>query len=137
SGAATLTGHRSSRRASSSALIAEISAITAATCSPRASRARTATTSPAGTYRARPRPAGFGVKYAYGPCGSPPAHRHSARPHPPPPRARVAPRANRPPPPPPPGGPPPPQPSPPCHQRRRRHVGQRTRVLVWIHHTRV
>ena len=63
SDAAAGTGHRSSRRASSSALIAEISAITAATCSPRASHARTAATSPAGTYRARPRPAGFGVKY--------------------------------------------------------------------------
>ncbi len=59
---AAATGHRSSRRVSSSALIAEISATTAATCSPRASRARTAATSPAGTYRARPRPAGFGVK---------------------------------------------------------------------------
>ena len=32
------------------------------TCSPRASRARTTATSAAGTYRARPRPAGFGVK---------------------------------------------------------------------------
>ena len=61
SDAAAGTGHRSSRRASSSALIAEISAITAATCSPRASHPRTAATSPSGTYRARPRPAGFGV----------------------------------------------------------------------------
>ena len=79
-GAAAI-GHRSSRRANSSALIAEISAITTATCSPRATRARTAATRPAGTYRARPRPPGFGVKYAYGPCRWPPAHRQSARPH--------------------------------------------------------
>ena len=80
-GGAAAIDHRNSRRASSSALIAAISEITAATCSPRASRARTAATRPAGTYRARPRPAGFGVKYAYGPCGSPPAHRQPARPH--------------------------------------------------------
>jgi len=48
-GGAAVTGLRSSRRASSSALIAEISAITTPTCSPRASRARTAATRPAGT----------------------------------------------------------------------------------------
>ena len=80
-GGAAAIAHRSSRRASSSALIAAISVITAPTCSPRASRARTAATKPAGTYRARPRPAGFGVKYAYGPCGSPAVHRQPARPH--------------------------------------------------------
>ncbi len=55
-------GQLNSRRTSSSALIAEISANTASTCSPRASRARTAASKPAGTYRARPRPADFGVK---------------------------------------------------------------------------
>jgi Transposase DDE domain len=61
-GAAAVTAHRSSRRASNSALIAEISASSVATCSPRASRARTTATRPAGTYRARRRPAGFGAK---------------------------------------------------------------------------
>jgi hypothetical protein len=50
--------YSNSRRVSSSALIAEISANTACTCSPRRSRARTAATSSAGTYRSRPRPAG-------------------------------------------------------------------------------
>ena len=59
---AALIVYRSSRLASSSALIAEISASSVATCSPRASRARTAATRLAGTYLAPPRPAGFGAK---------------------------------------------------------------------------
>ena len=59
-GAAALIGYLSSRRASSSALIAEISASTASTCSLRARRARTAATRLEGTYLDRPRPAAFG-----------------------------------------------------------------------------
>ena len=46
---APVTGYSSSRRASSSALIAEISPSTACTCSPRPSRARTAATNSPGT----------------------------------------------------------------------------------------
>ena len=56
------TGYRSSLRASSSALIAEISASTASACSPWRRQRRTTPASAAGTYRARPRPAGRGVK---------------------------------------------------------------------------
>ena len=57
---AALTGYRSSLRASSSALIAEISASTASTSVPRRRQRRTAPASAAGTYLARPRPAGAG-----------------------------------------------------------------------------
>jgi hypothetical protein len=69
-----------SRRASSSRLIAEISASTACTCSLRRSRARTAATRSAGTYRNLPRPCGRGDRYTYGPCGSPSAQRQSGLP---------------------------------------------------------
>ncbi len=51
---APVTVYSSSRRASSSALIAEISASTASTCSPRLRWPRTVSTSPAGTYPAAP-----------------------------------------------------------------------------------
>ncbi len=80
-GAAAGTGHRSSRRANNSALIAEICSTATESCSPRASHPRTAATSASGTYRAMPRPAVFGVKYTYGPCGSPAAQRHPGLPH--------------------------------------------------------
>ena len=61
-GAAAVIGWLSSRRASNSALIAEISASTASTCSPRARPARTTATSAEGTYLDRPRPAARAVK---------------------------------------------------------------------------
>ena len=61
-GAAAVIGYRSSRLASSSALIAEISASTASTSAPVRTQRRTTSTSAAGTYRSRPRPAGFGAK---------------------------------------------------------------------------
>ena len=68
------TGYSSSLLASSSALIAEISASTPLTSASRCRQRRTASSWAAGTYSALPRPAGRGVKYAYGPCGSPFAH---------------------------------------------------------------
>src|SRR5216684_144126 len=75
------TGYRSSRRASSSALIAEISASSCSISSPLRRYRRTTPASDAGTYRSRPRAAVFGAKKAYGPCGSPPAHRQPGLPH--------------------------------------------------------
>ena len=56
------TGYSSSLLASSSALIAEISASTFLTSAPRCRKRRTASSWAAGTYRALPRPAGRGVK---------------------------------------------------------------------------
>lgn len=61
-GVAAVIGYLSSRLASSSALIAEISASTASTCSPRAKLARTTPTRFEGTYFDRPRPAVLGAK---------------------------------------------------------------------------
>jgi hypothetical protein len=61
-GVAAVTGYLSSRLASSSVLIAEISASTAPTCSPRARPARTTATRFEGTYFDRPRPAVFAAK---------------------------------------------------------------------------
>src|SRR5216684_312232 len=75
------TGYFSSLRASSSALIAEISASSCSISSPLRRYRRTTPASDAGTYRSRPRAAVFGAKKAYGPCGSPPAHRQPALPH--------------------------------------------------------
>jgi hypothetical protein len=60
--AAALTLYPSSRRASTSALIAEISASTASICSPRRRWSRTASTRPDGTYFSRPRPRARGAK---------------------------------------------------------------------------
>jgi hypothetical protein len=79
-GMAALTGYLSSRRDNNSALIAEISASTACTCSPCPIRARTASTRPDGTYLSPLRPAVLGAKYAYGPCGSPAAQRQPTLP---------------------------------------------------------
>jgi hypothetical protein len=59
---AAVIGYLSSRLASSSALIAETSASTASTCSPRAKPARTRATRFEGTYLNRPRPAVFAAK---------------------------------------------------------------------------
>jgi hypothetical protein len=59
---AAVIGYLSSRLASSSVLIAEISASTASTCSPRARPARTTATRFDGTYLDRPRPAVFAAK---------------------------------------------------------------------------
>ncbi len=59
---AAVISYLSSRRASSSVLIAEISASTASTCSPRATLARTTATRFDGTYFDRPRPAVFAAK---------------------------------------------------------------------------
>ncbi len=78
---AALTGQDSSRRASSSALIAEISASSCSISSPLRRYRRTTPASDAGTYLSRPRAAVFGAKKAYGPCGSPPAHRQPGLPH--------------------------------------------------------
>src|SRR6266702_1419739 len=75
------TGYDSSLRASSSALIAEISASSCSISSPLRRYRRTTPARDAGTYRSRPRAAVFGAKKAYGPCGSPPAHRQPALPH--------------------------------------------------------
>src|SRR6266852_4650690 len=75
------TGYRSSRRASSSALIAEISASSCSISSPLRRYRRTTAARDAGTYLSRPRAAVFGAKKAYGPCGAPPAHRQPALPH--------------------------------------------------------
>src|SRR6266702_2612205 len=75
------TGYDSSRRASSSALIAEISASSCSISSPLRRYRRTTPARDAGTYRSRPRAAVFGAKKAYGPCGSPPAHRQPGLPH--------------------------------------------------------
>jgi hypothetical protein len=61
-GATTVIGYLSSRLASSSVLIAEISASTASTCSPRARLTRTTATRFDGTYLDRPRPAVFAAK---------------------------------------------------------------------------
>jgi hypothetical protein len=76
-----LTGSDSSRRASSSALIAEISASSCSISSPLRRYRRTTPARGAGTYLSRPRAAVFGAKKAYGPCGSPPAHRQPGLPH--------------------------------------------------------
>src|SRR5258708_6690607 len=78
---AALTGYDSSLRASSSALIAEISASSCSISSPLRRYRRTTPARDAGTYLSRPRAAVFGAKKAYGPCGSPPAHRQPALPH--------------------------------------------------------
>src|SRR5208283_3600900 len=78
---AASTGYRSSLRASSSALIAEISASSCSISSPLRRYRRTTPARDAGTYLSRPRAAVFGAKKAYGPCGSPPAHRQPALPH--------------------------------------------------------
>src|SRR5216684_331542 len=75
------TGYFSSRRASSSALIAEISASSCSISSPLRRYRRTTPARDAGTYLSRPRAAVLGAKKAYGPCGSPPAHRQPALPH--------------------------------------------------------
>ena len=75
------TGYRSSLRASSSALIAEISASSCSISSPLRRYRRTTPASDAGTYLSRPRAAVFGAKKAYGPCGCPPAHRQPGLPH--------------------------------------------------------
>src|SRR6266702_2174412 len=75
------TGYDSSRRAISSALIAEISASSCSISSPLRTYRRTTPASDAGTYLSRPRAAVFGAKKAYGPCGSPPAHRQPGLPH--------------------------------------------------------
>ena len=61
-GVAAVIGYVSSRLASSSVLIAEISASTVSTCCARANRARTAVIKLDGTYFIRPRPAVFGTK---------------------------------------------------------------------------
>src|SRR5580704_17768086 len=78
---AASTGYRSSLRASSSALIAEISASSCSISSPLRRYWRTTPARDAGTYLSRPRAAVFGAKKAYGPCGSPRAHRQPALPH--------------------------------------------------------
>src|SRR6266545_2873314 len=78
---AAAISYRSSRRASSSALIAEISASSCSISSPLRRYRRTTPARDAGTYLSRPRAAVFGTKKAYGPCGSPPAHRQPALPH--------------------------------------------------------
>src|SRR6266566_7536828 len=75
------TPYCSSRLASSSALIAEISASTASICSPRRRWPRATSTRAAGTYVSRLRPRNRAAKYTYGPCGSPSAHRQPALPH--------------------------------------------------------
>src|SRR5216684_4742447 len=75
------TGYRSSLRASSSVLIAEISASNCSISSPLRRYRRTTPARDAGTYLSRPRAAVFGAKKAYGPCGSPRSHRQPALPH--------------------------------------------------------
>ena len=65
-GAAPVIGYLSSRLASSSALIVEISASTASTSVPVCTQRLTTSSSAAGTYRSRPRPAVFGAKYDIG-----------------------------------------------------------------------
>ena len=59
---AALTGYEISRLASSSALIAEISASSRSISSPLRRYRRTTPARDAGTYRNRPRPAVFGAK---------------------------------------------------------------------------
>src|SRR6266567_3467312 len=78
---ATVMAQLSSRLASSSALTAEISASSCSISSPLRRYRRTSPARDAGTYLSRPRAAVFGAKKAYGPCGSPPAHRQPALPH--------------------------------------------------------
>ena len=74
-GQAACTGS-SSRRASSSRLIAEISPSTSRSRREISTRERTASASAAGTYTRRPAT----CRYTYGPCGSPRVHLHPSFP---------------------------------------------------------
>ena len=75
-GQAAGTGYSSSRRASSSRLIAEISPSSSRSRREISTRERTTSASAAGTYTRRPAT----CRYTYGPCGSPRVHLHPSFP---------------------------------------------------------